>query len=217
MVGCDVSLGELQSARSRTARLHDRDRSRLSLTCQEPFRLPFRDGAFDLIVLWQVLEHVFGREQKFRVLSECTRVLRSGGHLLVETPNQWFPVDYHDNKFPFAHWFFPRWLRMEITARVRGKRYEPSQYLSLPTYEGLLRRAPGVRMVVRATRFYFARSFRDAWASLGGTQVALKRLIFLGILPAHALLSLFGSSGDVLLPSVRMVWKIEKNPEASSL
>jgi hypothetical protein len=34
------------------------ERNAISLARQEPFRLPFRDGTFDLVVLWQVLEHV---------------------------------------------------------------------------------------------------------------------------------------------------------------
>ena len=213
VVGCDVSADELRAARERTATLPDAARHRLSLVRQEHYRLPFKDGTFDLVILWQVLEHVFGEAEKRRVLAECVRVLRGGACLLIETPNQWFPVDYHDNKFPFAHWFFPRALRMEITARVRGQRYEPSQYMSLPGYERLLRTIPGVRAVRRATRFYFARSFSEAWHSVGGTQVALKRVIFLAVLPFHGMLSLFGSSGDVLLPSVRMVWRIDKHPD----
>jgi len=216
VVSCDVSLDELRrAARERLAPLPEERRARVSLVRQEPFRLPFPDSAFDLVVLWQVLEHVLGVDAKRRVLAECARVLGSGGHLLVETPNQWFPVDYHDNKIPFAHWILPRPAREWITWKVRGQRYAPSEYMSLPGYERLLRGCASVRRVTRATRFYFAPGWRRAWRDLGGTQVMLKRLIFLAVLPLHALLSLFGSSGDLLLPSVRIVWRVDK-PDADA-
>ncbi|MBI5711327.1 MAG: class I SAM-dependent methyltransferase [Candidatus Eisenbacteria bacterium] len=210
-VGCDPALGELQRARERLAAPAPGRRARVALVRQEPFRLPFRDGAFDLVALWQVLEHVFGREAKRAVLAECARVLRPGGHLLVETPNQWFPFDYHDNKLPFVHWTGPRALREWLTFLVRGKRYHPSEYLSLPGCERLLRSAPGVRRVVRATRVYFAASYAEAWRGLGGTQVALKRVLFALLAPVHALLVPFGGSADYLLPSLRVVWRVEKD------
>lgn len=212
VVGCDPDLPELQRAQERVrpgvppVPL----RAPVALARQEAFRLPFRDGTFDLVVLWQVLEHVFTLEAKRRVIDEAVRVLRPRGHLLIETPNQWFPFDYHDNKFPLVHWFAPTWLRREITYRVRGMRYQPSEYLSLPGYERLVRAAPGVTRINRATRVYFAPSYREAWRSLGGTQTGLKRVLFVLAAPLHAVLRLFGWSADLVLPSLRIVWRIEK-------
>ena len=211
IVGCDVQQAELErAARERIAPLPAERRLGVALVRQEPYRLPFRDGGFDLVVLWQVLEHVFRPEEKQRVLDECVRVLAPGGHLLVETPNQWFPVDYHDNRVPLAHWILSESGREWLTWKIRGKRYPPSRYLSLRGYERLLRRAPGVTAIHRATKFYFARSWSEAYRDLGGTQVGLKRLIFLEVLPLHAVLSAFGSTADHFLPSIRMVWRIEK-------
>jgi SAM-dependent methyltransferase len=210
VAGADPAAGELARARERLQALPAAERTRVALVRQEPFRLPLRDGSFDLVVLWQVLEHVLGPGAKQRLLTECLRVLRPGGHLLVETPNLWFPVDYHDNKLPFVHWTGAPCLREWITWRVRGMRYAPSEYVSLPGLERLLRRAaPGARCV-RATRLYFADGFAGAWRGLGGTQVGLKRAVFAVLAPAHALLSLCGSSADLLLPSLRVVWRVEK-------
>lgn len=48
--------------------------------------LPFADGCFDGVLLGDVLEHV---DQGERLLSECRRVLRPGGVLLVRTVNRW--------------------------------------------------------------------------------------------------------------------------------
>lgn len=211
VVGSDVALGELQRARTeRLAPLPPERRRRVSLVRQEEFRLPFRDSRFDLVVLWQVLEHLFGEQVKRRTLAECVRVLRPGGHLLVETPNQWFPFDYHDNKLPLVHWVLPAKAREWLTWKVRGMRYPPSEYLSLPHCERLIRETPGVVSATRATRVYFADSFGAAWRGLAGSQVPLKRVIFALAAPAHAGLSLFGSSADLILPSLRVVWKVEK-------
>jgi len=210
VTGCDVMLGELRRARERLGTLPAEARDRVTLAQQEPDRLPFADGAVDLVVLWQVLEHVYGQAAKRRLIDECVRVLRPGGHLLIETPNQWFPVDYHDNNLPLAHWVLPRAAREWATWKVRGDRYPPSEYLSLPGCERLLRGSPGVSRVTKATRLYFAPSFGAAWRSLGGTQVPLKRAIFAALAPLHALVAPFGGSVDPLLPSIRAVWRIDK-------
>ncbi len=206
--GCDVTRAELEQAAKRLA-------SRTPPACaglvqQEPYRLPFRDQTFDMVVLWQVLEHVFGNENKQRVIDECIRTLRSGGHLLIETPNQWFPFDYHDNKLPLVHWILPKSAREWLTWKVRGMRYPPSEYLSVPGYERLLRRAPQVTRVEKATRVYFAESYGEAWRGLAGTQVGLKRVLFTLAAPIHALLTPFGQSADLVLPSIRVVWRVEK-------
>lgn len=208
VVGSDPVHAELVRAGARVAAA--RARAQVARVRQEDERLPFRDGSFDLVVLWQVLEHVFGRERKRAVIAEAVRVLAPGGHVLVETPNQWFPFDYHDNKLPFVHWTGPPSLRSWLTWKVRGQRYHPSEYLSLPGVERLLRAAPGVTRVTRATRIYFAPGFGAAWRDLAGTQIGAKRALFALLAPVHALLSPFGGSADCLLPSLRVVWRVDK-------
>jgi len=47
-------------------------------------RLPFDDGAVDVIIINQVLEHV---KDVFWVLHECARVLKTGGSLIIGVPN----------------------------------------------------------------------------------------------------------------------------------
>jgi SAM-dependent methyltransferase len=46
--------------------------------------LPFRDGAFELVLFDSLLEHMY---QPARVLAEIRRVLAPGGYLLLGTPN----------------------------------------------------------------------------------------------------------------------------------
>jgi SAM-dependent methyltransferase len=209
VVGSDPALAELARANSeRLAPLPAGQRERVGLVQQEDLRLPFRDDAFDLVVLWQVLEHVFEPHRKQGVLDEALRVTRDGGHVLVETPNGLFPVDYHDNGMPLAHWLLPRGGREWLTWKVRGKRYHPSEYLNLPSLERHLQRAARGRGVRKATRVYFARSYAEAFANLGGSQVGLKRVLFAVVAPVHALLRLFGGSADLVLPSLRVVYQV---------
>lgn len=51
-------------------------------------RLPFADGAFDLVVADYVLEHVDAADAP-AVAAELMRVLRPGGWLAARTPNKW--------------------------------------------------------------------------------------------------------------------------------
>ena len=211
VVGCDPWFATLQRAMSeRLATLPAERRARVAIVRQEDARLPFRDGSFDLVVLWQVLEHVHGQKAKQALLDDVVRVLKPGGHVLIETPNQWFPFDYHDNKLPLVHWLLPSKAREWLTWKVRGDRYTPSDYRSVGGYAALLSRAPGVTKARKATRVYFARSYGEAWRHLAGTQIGLKRVLFVLLAPVHVLLAPFGGSADWFLPSVRVVWQVEK-------
>ena len=62
--------------------------------------LPFRDGAFDVIVTQETLEHV---ADPFRALCEISRVLRNGGVLYCQAP---FVIGYHPG--PSDFWRFTR-------------------------------------------------------------------------------------------------------------
>jgi SAM-dependent methyltransferase len=216
VVGSDVERSELARARERVASLPEARRATVQLVQQEPFQLPFPDDAFDFLILWQVLEHVFGNPQKQALLSECVRVLKPGGHILVETPNQWFPFDHHDNKLPLVHWVLPMKGREWATHMVRGEKYHPSEYLTLPQCEGLIRRAPGVTSLRKVTSVYFAESYGAAWRDLAGPQAMLKRILFVLLAPVHAALALFGGSADLFLPSIRAVWLVEKRRRFAS-
>lgn len=210
VVGSDIDRSELVRAAARRTGLPPARQERISLVLQEPRRLPFRDSAFDFVVLWQVLEHLFGHELKQAVVSECVRVLKPGGHILIETPNQLFPVDYHDNKLPLVHWFLPLAAREWLTHRVRGMKYHPSEYVHVFSCEALLRRAPGVKTIEKRTKVYFADSFAEAWRNLAGTQVGAKRAVFVIAWPFHVIANMFGGSADLVLPSLRVVWRIHK-------
>ena len=54
--------------------------------------LPFEDGAFDIVLLNEVLEHV---PDDLRALREINRVLAPGGVLAIFSPNRLYPFETH--------------------------------------------------------------------------------------------------------------------------
>ena len=70
--------------------------------CGDACRLPFADGAFDAVTLFDVLEHIADDGVATR---EALRVTRPGGWLLVSTPN--------------ADWHYPTWASCAAGARRR--------------------------------------------------------------------------------------------------
>lgn len=57
--------------------------------------LPFKDGVADAIVAFEVLEHV---AEPGMMLAESFRTLRSGGHLMLSVPFQWW---LHESPWDF--------------------------------------------------------------------------------------------------------------------
>jgi len=77
----------------------------LSAACEA---LPFADASFDLVLAFEVIEHL---ERWPQLLSESKRVLRPGGVLFVSTPNKaWYtasradagPNPWHVHEFDYA-------------------------------------------------------------------------------------------------------------------
>jgi hypothetical protein len=66
-------------------------------------RLPFDDGAFDVVFCSAVIEHVGHREDQRDFLAELLRVGRSA---FVTTPNRWYPVETH-TVLPLVHYLPP--------------------------------------------------------------------------------------------------------------
>jgi ubiquinone/menaquinone biosynthesis C-methylase UbiE len=73
-VGVDLSEGMLRRAAARGLRVVQGD----------AVRLPFRDATFDVVVSFKVLAHV---ERIDDALAEMARVVRPGGHLVLEFYN----------------------------------------------------------------------------------------------------------------------------------
>jgi SAM-dependent methyltransferase len=71
------------------------DRAHVDVACDVNRPLPFKDGAFDTVVMSDVLEHLFDYET---VWAEIARVLRRGGRVIVGVPFMYWlheePYDY---------------------------------------------------------------------------------------------------------------------------
>lgn len=87
--------------------------------------LPFKNGSFDLVTSFSVLEHIRNQQQALR---EWVRVLKPGGVLLVQIPNRYFFVELHSS-LPNPN-FLPRGLRNSV---LRAIGYEWLTEIDIPT------------------------------------------------------------------------------------
>jgi SAM-dependent methyltransferase len=103
LVGVDLSAEALSHGPADSAELVEGDVR----------ELPFPPDSFDLVVCFEVIEHVDGHE---RVLDEMRRVLRPGGTLLISSPNRdvYAPGNPHH-----VHEFVPEELREALGRRFR--------------------------------------------------------------------------------------------------
>lgn len=79
-------------------------------------RLPFGDGAFDIVFSNAVIEHVGSRSDQAAFARELCRVGRA---FFITTPNRWFPVEHHTG-VPLLH-YLPAPLHRAL---LRHTRYE---------------------------------------------------------------------------------------------
>lgn len=88
---------DLSTSASRAAA---RQFPRLRGTAADVRRLPFADGAFDLIVSNSTLDHFEAREEIFTGIAELARVLKSGGELILTLDNATNPAIALRNALP---------------------------------------------------------------------------------------------------------------------
>jgi len=92
-------------------------------------RLEFPDDSFDGAFVNEVLEHVADERTS---LLEIFRVLRPGGHLILISPNRWFPIEGHGAtimgvELPFPAPLLP-WLPERLTRNwLHARNYWPCQ------------------------------------------------------------------------------------------
>lgn len=80
----------------------------LSLLRADCIALPFADGSFDVVVAFEVIEHL---QEWLVFLSELRRLIAPGGRAILSTPNRCYYLDsrgstgpnpYHTHEFTFA-------------------------------------------------------------------------------------------------------------------
>jgi SAM-dependent methyltransferase len=94
----------------------------------ETRRLPWPDGAFDLVLAVGVIEHLPARNRRAQV-DEYYRVLAPEGHIaILDTPNRWFPLETHSIGLPLIQWMPPllayRYARLCRRRRLAAVSYE---------------------------------------------------------------------------------------------
>jgi SAM-dependent methyltransferase len=80
-------------------------------------RLPFGDASFDLVIAWDVVEHV---QNPALLLAELARVLRPGGRALLTVINRFAFRDPHYH-LPLLNWLPRRLAEAIIERRGRSK------------------------------------------------------------------------------------------------
>jgi SAM-dependent methyltransferase len=128
VIGSDIAEDRVARARERW-----QGRDGIEFLTAEAESLPFADGRFNGVLLNEVLEHVVDQQ---RSLAEMRRVLASGGHLAVFSPNRWFPFEGHGMIFrgknfgspvPILPWM-PRSLSLPL---MKARNYWPYELRGL--------------------------------------------------------------------------------------
>jgi SAM-dependent methyltransferase len=81
------------------------DPRRFKLIESSPYRLPFEDASFDVVVSASVLEHARNPEE---YLVEIRRVLKPGGVAMHLLPGKWYLPSEPHIFIPLANYFYPR-------------------------------------------------------------------------------------------------------------
>ncbi len=127
-VGVDVIEERIQKAKER-----EKDNLNVEFFHLTNDDLPFPDAFFDGVMMNEVLEHV---TDEVHTLREILRVLRPGGHLVIMSPNRWFPFEGHGMHIGERVFAFPvpvlPWLPSTIGQQFMfARNYWPSEMRDL--------------------------------------------------------------------------------------
>lgn len=92
--------------------------------CSDGVRLPFKDGTFDMITLFGVLEHI---DDDTGVLKELKRVSRKNGLVFIEVPAYQFLWSSHDEALHHKRRYTKKSLAKKLTKM--GFRVKKSGYI----------------------------------------------------------------------------------------
>jgi ubiquinone/menaquinone biosynthesis C-methylase UbiE len=137
-MGADTAIG-IDKLQDRILEAKKKCRSSLNVTfLHNPIEtLPFADNSFDAVLMNEVLEHV---TNELYILREIYRITRHGGHLIIMSPNRWFPFEGHGAhfgklQFPWPAPFLP-WLPAKISQHfMNARNYWPYELQDLVAKE----------------------------------------------------------------------------------
>jgi len=139
-------------------------------------RLPFPNGAFDLILSHEVLEHV---QDDRAAVEEMVRVLRLGGRIVLFVPNRGYPFETHGIYWKGKYYFgnkplvnyLPRRLRDRLAPHVRvytrgelGKLFSRlpvrivQRRIIFGAYDNIITRRPALGKVLRSVMQWFEKT-----------------------------------------------------------
>jgi ubiquinone/menaquinone biosynthesis C-methylase UbiE len=75
--------------------------------------LPFKNGRFDLVTGFSLIEHVPEQE---KMLNEAFRILKKNGQLILQFPNKYFFMELHTG-IPF-YWMVPDFMKPWILTKI---------------------------------------------------------------------------------------------------
>jgi SAM-dependent methyltransferase len=90
-----------------------------SIIAGDTFQLPFRDNTFDVVFHQGLLEH-FRKPQAENLLRENIRVLKSGGHLLVDVPQRYHIYTLAKHMLMAVDKWFAGWERSFSVGELRS-------------------------------------------------------------------------------------------------
>lgn len=118
----------------------------IETVCGDAFALPFPDGVFDLVFHQGLLEHF---RNPLDMLAEHRRVLRSGGHILVDVPQRWHYYTPLKHAMIAAGKWFAGW-ETEFSPRQLERLLESASFTVVRTYGEWLNPPIWYRMIRRA-------------------------------------------------------------------
>lgn len=95
-----VEAGDIDEENCRIARETYRGEAKIRVERMDASQLPFEDGSFDVVVLFEALYYL---PDVPRFLVEAARVLRRGGRLLIATVNSEWRA-FHPSPFHTGYW-----------------------------------------------------------------------------------------------------------------
>lgn len=180
--GCDIDFSRKWTTEAELADLLSTGRVRQieganeneSPETGEPYRLPFDDGFFDVIISDTVLEHVRNYPE---MISEFSRVLKPGGLMMHIFPARFRLVEPHVF-VPLASFFTPRWwLRAWAALGVRNEYQRHFTARETAEFnEGWLRKHTNY-MTVAELRRLFEPAFALSFAENEFMQMSRARLV----------------------------------------
>lgn len=162
-VGADISMAWLVIAKKRQEEM----RREALLLCANAERLPLASDQFDVVGLFDMIEHVADRP---RTVQEVFRLARPGGKVICTTPNR-YSLGGEPHVGVWGVGFLPRAWMDRYVRWLAGRAYAGVHLMSLFELRALFRQHSGFQCTVRAVPVW-----EGEVAAFGPRKAAIARL-----------------------------------------